>query len=293
MDENELNIIRKRLKDLETKYELLNNANITNKEKIKRNEDTIKNLITNIKVLKVKQEKEINQLKEKYDKLENILKNRENGIEKNEIIINNKNNKTNDLLNIKNIYDNVETLVKIRLREFELDYNLSNKKQNKQKYEKKDEIIDYNGRPLIDVYESKLIKIFCDDNPQIDINEKNELKKICLALIIDGKDISSIFGEFSEKNLNNKINDLDKGQDLIIGNKKAEMHLFLDGLQDIPLINKIEKEKIDEFAGILREKFGISEENISDKDLKRELKKNSNDKKKAIKAILKKIKFIK
>jgi len=120
------------------------------------------------------------------------------------------------------------------------------------------------------------------------------LKKISLALIIKGKDLPSLLGEFLDQTLNNNFNQLDENRKGLIGNKKSDVYLCLDELGDIKL-NKIDKknnEEINEFIGDLRNKFGISEEDINYDDLNKEIKNNKYDKKKIIESILKKIKLI-
>ena len=79
------------------------------------------------------------------------------------------------------------------------------------------------------------------------------------------------------------------------GNKKSDVYKCLEDLQKIKL-NKIDKKKneeINEFIGVLRNKYGISEVDINNDDLNKEIKNNKFDKKKIIESILKKIKLIK
>ena len=57
----------------------------------------------------------------------------------------------------------------------------------------------------------------------------------------------------------------------------------------LSLLTNVDKDKIDEFMKELREKCGITEEDMNDNDLKKEIKYNRKDKKKMLKSILTKI----
>jgi hypothetical protein len=286
MDDDEIINIKKTLKNLTEKYELLAKENAENKKIIKKNEKNIINLNTQLKILKLKHQNEINALNEKYKQL---LKQKENGVDKNEII---RNDKNINIINIQNKSEEVEKLIDKKLREFEDKvYQILGKKPPK---EKKGKINDLKERTLKELFYNKLLKIFYDESEKIDINDKNDLKKISLALIIKGKDLPSLLGEFLDQTLNNNFNQLDENRKGLIGNKKSDVYLCLDELGDIKL-NKIDKknnEEINEFIGDLRNKFGISEEDINYDDLNKEIKNNKYDKKKIIESILKKIKLI-
>jgi hypothetical protein len=154
---------------------------------------------------------------------------------------------------------------------------------------------DLNEKTLLELFHHKLFKIFYDDNQKIEANDMNELKKISLAFIIQGKDVSNIFSEYLGNTLNNNFNQLDEQRKVLIGNKKSEVYFCLEELGEIKL-NKIDKknnDEINEFIGELRNKYGISEDDINNDDLNKEIKSNKYDKKKIIESILKKIKLIK
>ena len=287
MDDDEIINIKKALKNLTEKYELLAKENEENKKIIKKNEECIINLNTQLKILKLKHKNELNDLNEKYNK---ILKQKENAVEKNEII---RKDKNINIINIQNKNEEVEKLIDKKLREFEDKvYQILGKKPPK---EKKGKINDLKERTLIELFHNKLLKIFYDENEKIDINDKNDLKKISLALLIKGKDLTLLFGEFLEQNLNNSFYQLDENRRGLVGNKKSDVYLCLEDSGEIKL-NKIDKknnDEIKEFIGLLRNKYGISEEDINNDDLNKELKNNKYDKKKIIESILKKIKLIK
>ena len=95
--------------------------------------------------------------------------------------------------------------------------------------------------------------------------------------------------------MDNSFYQLDENRSGLVGNKKSDVYLCLEDLGEINL-NKLDKknnDEIKEFIGLLRNKYGISEEDINNDDLNKELKNNKYDKKKIIESILKKIKLIK
>ena len=69
MDDNEIINIKKTLKNLTEKYELLAKENEENKKIIKKNEECIINLNTQLKILKLKHKNELNDLNEKYNQI--------------------------------------------------------------------------------------------------------------------------------------------------------------------------------------------------------------------------------
>jgi len=291
MDDDEINNIKENLKKLTEKYELLEKENIKNKEKIKKNEESIVILNTQLKQLRAIQLKQESELKELNKKYKQLQKNKENKEAKNEILINNNNNFS--LKNIFNQNEEMEKMINKKLKDFEdhLFQQLGKKKPK----EKKDKFNDLKEKTLLELFHHKLFKIFYDDNQKIEANDMNELKKISLAFIIQGKDVSNIFGEYLENTLNNNFNQLDEQRKVLIGHKKSEVYFCLEELGEI-ILNKIDKKNNDEinaFIGELRNKYGISEEDISNDDLNKEIKSNKYDKKKIIESILKKIKLIK
>ena len=100
-----------------------------------------------------------------------ILKNEENKKGNIQII---KDDKINDL----NMYQEIDKIIDKKFEKFEADiHNLLSKNQ------KKKEIIEYKGRTLVELLESKLIKIISDKNSTVEINDINYLKKISSSII--------------------------------------------------------------------------------------------------------------
>ena len=208
------------------------------------------------------------------------MKNEEKNKEKNEIIINEQNHK--NLKKNKTIPDKKCTK----------SLNIENKKNNlfnlvitKGNELKKGEQID-----LSELFELKLIEIFDDKNQKIELNLKNDIKKIFTFILIQEINPIELFAKFAEKNLNNKNQDeLKDNKDLAIVQKNYDIFIISEELQKFLLLTNVDKDKIDEFMKELREKCGITEEDINDNDLKKEIKHNRKDKKKMLKSILTKI----
>ena len=144
---------------------------------------------------------------------------------------------------------------------------------------------------MFNLFETKLFKIFEDDSPKIDKNDVNDIKKLSIALIIKGGNPTDIVADFFEKNLNNNVEQFDENIKIKNEQKKSDIFLILEDLHTFSLKDKIEKKFIDAFIQGLREKCGITEEDINDKDLKKEIKNNKNDPKKIINIILQKTKL--
>ena len=281
MDENENN--NKQYEDLKKEFEILKQEN----EKHKAN---IIYLNQQLKIMRDEHNeaiKEISGLKEKYkeqfQQLLNIITQKEQlNKEKNEIII----EKDDGIIDIK------ENHIKLDKKEIKKDNSL--KKTPKGNNEKKEEYISY--RVLFGLFETKLFKIFYDDNANIDENDINDLKKLSIAFLIKGKNPTDIVGEFVEKNLiNNNVDQLEEDKKEKLGNKKSDIYLILEDIQTFKFndsyLSNVDKKHIDEFIQDLREKCGITSEDINDKDLKKEIKNNKYDSKKIINTILKKTKL--
>ena len=283
MNENENN--NKLYEDLKLEFEILKRENEIHKE-------NIKNLNAQLYIMKEKQKetmKEISELKEYYkqqfEQLINIIITQKEQLDKdkNEIIIEKKND---------SIIDIKENHIKIDKKD---NQKIENKKDNslkkapKGKDKKNEEYISI--EIVFNLFETKLFKIFEDDSPKIDKNDVNDIKKLSIALIIKGGNPTDIVADFFEKNLNNNVEQFDENIKIKNEQKKSDIFLILEDLHTFSLKDKIEKKFIDAFIQGLREKCGITEEDINDKDLKKEIKNNKNDPKKIINIILQKTKL--
>ena len=141
-------------------------------------------------------------------------------------------------------------------------------------------------------FKNKLIEIFTNENQNATTKDLNDLKKISTTLIIKDKNPAKILVLFLNENNNIDNNDENnKEQETFINNKKQEIFIIIGETHSFLMIKDIDKNKINEFIKELREKCGITEEDINNEDLEKEIKKNKYDRKNAIESILLKIKY--
>ena len=296
MDENNINIndMNLKLKELMTKYELLEKVN-------KDNNERIKTLNTQLNFLRKEYKKELENLKKEFDnqiiKFKTILK-EQNKKEKEAILIIDKNKVS---LNIKKEKENSKDKTGFLRRKSKEKKEDKNKYQNEYQKDdiKKDEINKnqdekkknngYKETTILELFENKLSSIFFDQNPYILSKDINDLKKIAGAIIIKGHGPSQIVSEFVTNNLNNYNNGPNQSQNNVIENKKREI---FRSLPNNSLFKKIEKKSEEHFITEFRKKFGITEVDISDFALKSEILNNDYDGKNVLKAILKKLNYL-
>ena len=288
MDENFINEINKKIENLIERCDVLERENKIYKETIKKNQSNILNLLKLQEKLRDEYKNKINELQNNYnEKIQNlnqkILKN-EN---ENEIIIDIENN--NNLFYLKKIKEEIINIVEERLQNFKKEiYIYVGQNGTKEKKEKKEDIIKYKDKNVINQFENKLYNIFCENGQEIPDKDIKELKKLGTVILLKYKksplDISK---SFIEKNLN-----VDKETDEIFQiNSKIKTGKIILEMDDI-LIRKLDKLNPTEFLKNFKEKYGIEENEIKDKELKKILNKNNNDEIKTIEAILKKLKYI-
>ena len=273
IDEEEINNINKRLEELEKKYDLIKKENIEYKNALKKNEQTIINLMKQIKIIRIENQNYLNQ---EIQKLKKLIENKENiKKENNEIIINDTNN---DFIIFEkkdiNFFNSLE------------NNNINKKNQKKEK----NNIIEFKENTLYDLLENKLSKIFSEQSINFELDDLNDLKKICSSiLIMNDKDPNEKISEFMMKNLNNDKHDhLDEKIKANIAIKKT---IIFESVQNIVLLKKIEAKDNDHYMQLFREKFGITEKDYSDKNLKKQIKKGKNEID-ILKKILKELKYI-
>ena len=296
MDENNINIndMNLKLKELMTKYELLEKVN-------KDNNERIKTLNIQLYFLRKEYKKELEDLKKEFDnqiiKFKTILK-EQNKKEKEAILIIDKNKVS---LNIKKEKENSKDKTGFLRRKSKEKKEDKNKYQNKYQKDdiKKDEINKnqdekkknngYKETTILELFENKLTDIFFDPNQYISPKDINDLKKIAAAIIIKGHGPSQIVSQFVTNNLNNYNNGPNQSQNNVIENKKREI---FRSLPNNSLFKKIEKKSEEHFITEFRKKFGITEADISDSALKSEILNNDYDEKNVLKAILKKLNYL-
>ena len=301
MEENGINNndINSKLDKILKKCELLEKQN---RQNVKKYECIIDNLNTQIKFLRV-------EFKEKLEKITNffgqimqpILPKDENIIENSALLMK---DKDDDKMNLKNqneavkkkfgekIFDFLSKKKSEKKEELKDKEKKDNKKEKKnEENEQKNEIVEYKGKNLVEQLESKLTSILFDQKSTIDINEINELKKISSSIIIKGGGPLEMINKFFDENFNKSYYEMDQKIKDNLAYKKC---LIFNGLQELSLLNKkIETKDIEQYMKEFREKFGITEKDYSDKDLKKLVSKKNYEDKTIITEILKKLKYIK
>jgi len=277
MDDDEFN---KKLNNLIDKNKVLEKTNKEFEERLQKAEDNIKNLNRQLIFLRLEYTKAINNLEKKYN---SIKDNKSKQISQLDEKYHNK-NEINEIIDKEQ--NNNEVNNKIRLSMTQKNIQIPNKyglllpiieiKLDK-KHEKK---INDN----INKFEKNLTKIY-DSIPQ---NIEYDLKKISKALIIQGKDPLLIKEDFFQKLLNNKKKKGDSIQNMEIKDKiiKEAINKILKGFENI--IKSDDKE----FRIKFREKYGITEKNMSDKKLNKLIEKHKGNEDLIIKELLINLNYI-
>ena len=257
------------------------------------NQDNIYNLLVQLKIIRKEYNKELIALKENFtQQIKNI-----NQIEqknKNEIIINDENN---DLIDFKKIKEYIKEEIKKeknnilqkQLKELKNEIYLNVEKNIlEEKKEKKDEIIKYKDGDIKNRFENKLFNIFSDKRQEIPEKDIKELKKLGTAFLIKYKqsplDASKVFLE-TNLQINKEIDEISN-----INNKIKKSKIFFE-MDDI-MQRKLDINNPKKYLKDFREKYGIEDKEINDKEIIKYMKKFNNDERKIIEAILKKLKFI-
>ena len=311
MKENEINNndINIKLDKILEKCELLEKQN---NENLQKNILIMKIFNNQLKCLRKEFKEELEELKTYYTQLFKagmkifLKEDNDNNKIKAEIL---KDNEIDFLENIKNKNEEENNNIDKKYNKLKEGLlNLFKKKQNKndeekkedkneekkeneivEKKEEKNEIIEYKGKNLLVLIETKLTNIFFDENPTIDINTINEMKKISSAIIIKKADPLMIMNQFFDKNFNKNFDEMDEKFRDNIAIKKTKI---FGSLQDISLLKKIETKDPEKYMKEFREKFGISEEDFNEKDLKKLITKKKFEDKAIITEILKKLKYL-
>ena len=289
MNNNEINNndVNTNFEFLFNRYTILEKENSFNKQRIKKNEDNIINLKTQLKLLRIEYQKGIKELHEKYrrefEQLLQLINENRGYIEKKKEFI--KTGNHNDKINLQNIFDDMEKIIEKKLEIFKDSiFFLLGKIQEKEM----NEILENKKNNLLDIFKKKLSTIFFDEKHEINEIDKNEFKKISMALIIKGNSPYDLVSSFFDKNFNKFNNVLSKDKIKNISIKKTEIYKDLE----INLIKKIETKTEDEFVNLFREKYGITKNDFSDEDLKDEIKTCNYKENEIIKVILKKLNYL-
>ena len=283
MDENTINDINKKFENLTEKCELLEKIN-------KVNENAILNLNTQLKFLREEHRKELDNIKLNFTmQLKNffnsISQNKAKGKECAEIIIVDQNNGIEDIKNMCIGMINKFENKLVNLQYDILEY-LGNTPGNS---EKNNKIIDDKGGKIEERFENKLFNIFFDKNQTIPKNDLMELKKLGSALLITKKIIPlSAAKNFLKQNVlnNSEISGIVK---MNIDLKKG---IIFNEMNDI-LLRKLDNIFEDNYIKEFKEKYGILDEEISDKIIKQEIINQNYNERLILESILKKLNYIK
>ena len=277
---NKFSSLNEKLINLELNYQKIIKENQIIKEENKSIKEENFNMKKEIEILK----NENKNANDRINNLENILTEKEYGKSKNKIITK---EKSSTIINLDTIYEEMNNIINKKLKEFEVNkYHLSTETKKDLKEEKKDEFISFKEFSLLEKFENKLTEIFFDQSLKINENIRNELKKISSGMLIKGKNPLEIANDFFVKNINNNINGIDDEIKDNLASKKAIIFVDLEYIS----LKKIETKKIEQFIKEFRETYGITEKDIDNKNLAKEIKKQNYDELGIIKLILKKLK---
>ena len=263
----------------------MNYKNILQENKnIKEENNNIKNEIEKLKEENKNQKEKILNLEEDiFLCKELIFKNKENVEKENNGVRKNDGNNDDDFIildpndkNIQKTLDNIKILKK-------------NLKTPDEKVKMDDKKIEIEDRTIEEILINQLIKIFSNQSRDIEIDDMNDLKKICSALIINKKEPLETINEVLINYFDNFQNGLDENNRENSAIKKIQ--IFND-IKEISLLKEVEPKDDEQFIKQFRDKFGITEKDFSDKNLKI-LINICNRELDILKIILKKLKYLK
>lgn len=293
MEDNEINNMNQKLDKLIEKNELLEKENKDIKARLIKAEDNIKNLNKQQIFMRIEYKKIFHALEEKYitlldNKFKKIIQNEEknqNKHEENEIIINEKPNNNEDLLNFKNINNLIQKSIESKFNEIQNNiWDIFEQKKEIKIDPKKEKKIDDNIKKL----EDNLNKIYNNKSEKIPENYINDLKKLTNALLILNKDPLLIGREFFKK-LEDNI-------------EKSDENVQNHSIKKLNIMNQLDN-ILKEFKNILthddkefkikfRIKYGITEKDIKDRKLDNLIKKHNGKEKDMIIELLMNLKYI-
>ena len=285
MDKNIINDIYIKLQDLTKKYELLEIINNKNKE-------NILNLNKQLNFLRKEYKEELNELKDnyiqQYNHLFNIIsQNKSIGKENYEIIIVDKNN---DLETIKKKFKEDIRNLENKIEDLKLDiyYYYDKSLTNNQN---DDKINNFKGTNIEEIFENKLINIFFSSSKNIPLKDLKDIKKLGYAILIKNNKIPlDFFHDFYQANIYNNKNKINEFTRLEYEGKRSTI---LSEIEEISLKTLIDTPYEEVFIKEFKEKYGILEGEIGDKELKKEYEKNEKNEIKMLEAVLKKLKYLK
>ena len=289
MEENPINEINKKLQNLIKRCEALEKENINNKKIIQINKVNILNLLEQQQRLRDEYKREINDLQKYYSQQINkiyqaFLKNKN----ENEIIIENENN--NNLFYSKKIKKEIDDALEVKLQNFksEIYFYVGQIATKEKENKKKEDIIKYKDKNIINQLENKLNNIFYDKSQEIPDKDIKELKKLGSIILIKHKQIPL---DIAKSFIDNNLSKSKETNGIFKFNFDIKRGVILFQMGDISS-EIIDKQNPSQFLKDFRDKYGIEDNDISENELKKIMKKYNNNEKKMIEAALKKLKYI-
>ena len=288
MEENPINEINKKLQNLIKRCEALEKENINNKKIIQINKNNILNLLEQQQRLRDEYKREINDLQKYYSQqINKIYQAFSKNKNENEIIIENENN--NNLFYSKKIKKEIDDALEVKLQNFKSEiYFYVGQIATKEKVnKKKEDIIKYKDKNIINQLENKLNNIFYDKSQEIPDKDIKELKKLGSIILIKHKQIPL---DIAKSFIDNNLSKSKETNGIFKFDFDIKRGVILFQMGDISS-EIIDKQNPSQFLKDFRDKYGI-EDDISENELKKIMKKYNNNEKQMIEAVLKKLKYI-
>ena len=289
MEENPINEINKKLQNLIKRCEALEKENINNKKIIQINKVNILNLLQQQQRLRDEYKREINDL-QKYcsQQINKIYQAFSKNKNENEIIIENENN--NNLFYSKKIKKEIDDALEVKLQNFksEIYFYVGQIATKEKENKKKEDIIKYKDKNIINQLENKLNNIFYDKSQEIPDKDIKELKKLGSIILIKHKQIPL---DIAKSFIDNNLSKSKETNGIFKFNFDLKKGVILFQMGDISS-EIIDKQNPSQFLKDFRDKYGIEDNDISENELKKIMKKYNNNEKQMIEAVLKKLKYI-
>ena len=289
MEENPINEINKKLQNLIKRCEALEKENINNKKIIQKNKINILNLLEQQQRLRDEYKREINDLQKYYSQqINKIYQAFSKNKNENEIIIENENN--NNLFYSKKIKKEIDDALEVKLQNFksEIYFYVGQIATKEKENKKKEDIIKYKDKNIINQLENKLNNIFYDKSQEIPDKDIKELKKLGSIILIKHKQIPL---DIAKSFIDNNLSKSKETNGIFKFNFDIKRGVILFQMGDISS-EIIDKQNPSQFLKDFRDKYGIEDNDISENELKKIMKKYNNNEKKMIEAALKKLKYI-
>ena len=289
MEENPINEINKKLQNLIKRCEALEKENINNKKIIQINKVNILNLLEQQQRLRDEYKREINDLQKYYSQqINKIYQAFSKNKNENEIIIENENN--NNLFDSKKIKKEIDDTLEVKLQNFksEIYFYVGQIATKEKENKKKEDIIKYKDKNIINQLENKLNNIFYDKSQEISDKDIKELKKLGSIILIKHKQIPL---DIAKSFIDNNLSKSKETNGIFKFNFDIKRGVILFQMGDISS-EIIDKQNPSQFLKDFRDKYGIEDNDISENELKKIMKKYNNNEKQMIEAVLKKLKYI-